>query len=262
MRYLFGSNDDCPFRKISSNLAIMDKDFILEQIKSIASQNGGQPLGVGAFEKATGIKPSDWSGRYWARWGDAILEAGFQPNKMNASYDETFLLEKFVSLIRELQKFPVRNEVKLKCRSDKSFPSYNVFTNRWGKKSDCAKIIKSYCERKGGLEDVIKICLPHIKSEANFSDDNEQNIPSLGYVYLLKSGKYYKIGYSNNPDRRLYEIGIQLPEKVDHIHSIETDDPSGIEAYWHTRFREKRLHGEWFDLKPSDIRIFRRRKFM
>ena len=55
---------------------------------------------------------------------------------------------------------------------------------------------------------------------------------------------------------------LQLPEKIHPIHSIETDDPSGIEAYWHKRFREKRLEGEWFDLNANDIRIFRRRKFM
>ena len=91
----------------------MDKDFILEQIKSIAAQNGGQPLGIGAFEKATGIKPSDWLGRYWARWGDAILEAGLQPNTLTPAYEEAFLLEKFVSLIRELNKYPVKNEIKL-----------------------------------------------------------------------------------------------------------------------------------------------------
>jgi hypothetical protein len=55
-----------------------------------------------------------------------------------------------------------------------------------------------------------------------------------GFVYLLKSGRHYKIGKTNAMGRRKYELAIQLPEKLRAIHSIKTDDPDGIEQYWHT----------------------------
>jgi len=42
------------------------------------------------------------------------------------------------------------------------------------------------------------------------------------------------------------------------IHSIKTDDPSGVETYWHKRFDTKRLNGEWFDLNSADIKAFKR----
>ena len=79
----------------------------------------------------------------------------------------------------------------------------------------------------------------------------------LGEVYLFKSGRYYKIGKTNDTVRRGKELRIQLPEKCILIHSIKTDDPSGIETYWHGRFEEKRLNGEWFNLSPTDIKAFK-----
>ena len=81
-----------------------------------------------------------------------------------------------------------------------------------------------------------------------------------GFVYLMKSGRHYKIGRTNSLGRRQWELGIKISIPPKTIHSIETDDPVGVEGYWHRRFEGKRGEGEWSDLTPVDVAAFKRWK--
>lgn len=240
----------------------MYKHHILEEIQRTAEANGGVALGKRRFLTETGIRESDWIGRFWTKWSDAIREAGYEPNTKQMSYDGNWLLEKLASLVRELGHYPVVAELRMKARSDPDFPSHNTFY-RFGRKAQIASVLLSWCEVSPGWEDVQAICAPlAVSDEADEAPVEDEAAPPVGYVYLLKSGKYYKIGRSNAPGRREYELAIQLPERVVTVHTIKTDDPVGIERYWHQRFAERRKNGEWFELRREDVSAFRRRKFM
>lgn len=241
----------------------MDKKHIIDEIKRTACENNGIPLGIGKFASITGIKRSDWCGKYWTKWGDALEEAGYEPNKMKSAYNGNVLIEHVISLIREIRKFPTPDELRLKAYNTKEFPSYNAF-RRLGKKSEMIEKVLSYCESNSGHEDVVEICEEAFgSSEKEGREVNSKEAePRFGFVYLMKSGRYYKIGKSDCVEKRNYEIGIKLPEKSTIIHKIKTDDPFGIEEYWHKRFKDKRKRGEWFELSTSDVKAFRRRTFM
>lgn len=241
----------------------MDKNYILKEIDRTAKENNGMPLGREKFAKETGIRTQDWWGKYWARWSDAVIEAGYSPNKMQSPYDENWLIEQMILFIREIGRFPTVGEYRLKAFNTKGFPAHNTIRERLGKQSELASKIINYCETHPEYSDVIELCKNtlSIRSKESLVGFKEFD-GELGFVYLMKSGRFYKIGNSKNVERRNYEIGIKLPEELEMIHKIRTDDPVGIEAYWHSRFKDKRKQGEWFDLSKEDESAFKRRKFM
>lgn len=124
-------------------------------------------------------------------------------------------------------------------------------------------MVIDYCRDKPALESVSAICRQITTTSAVEEPDSEDTgEETFGYVYLIKAGKRYKIGKANSVDRRFSRLRIQLPERAELVHQITTDDPFGIEAYWHGRFHDKRSNGEWFSLTKQDIKAFKRRKFM
>jgi Meiotically up-regulated gene 113 len=240
---------------------MIDKAHILAEIRRTATANAGNPLGRQRFQSETGIKESDWLGRHWVRWGDAVSEAGFAPNKVSQAFDEDLLLEKLASFALELGHFPVAAELRMKASQDKGFPSHTIWHNRFGTLLETKSRLFKYIGNKTEFAGLLAFCEPQKLEEAFFSEVQASSSKSqLGYVYLLKFRSDYKIGTSGDPDRRYGEVATQMPEAMTKVHTIKTDDPFGVEKYWHQRFDDKRLKGEWFRLTLDDVRAFKRWK--
>ena len=143
------------------------------------------PWSRGFFQE-TGINYHEWIGKIWARWGDALREAGFEPNKLQTAYNDDILIEKFIGLARELRPFPVYAEIRMKARNEDGFPAHNTFARLGSKEQLVAKIL-AYCKNRAGYEDVIALCSPiaeYEQSQSTGSPVSPATATKEGYVYL------------------------------------------------------------------------------
>ena len=209
-----------------------------------------------AFLRETGISES-WIDRHWLRWSEAVEEAGLTPGTMTTAYTDEHLLDALARLVRELGHYPVANEFRRKDRETPGFPNRKAF-DRFGGKAAAIHRVAEFCRERPEFADVVAVLgdVPQTESPSSGA------ATILGYVYLAKPGRHYKIGQTNDLVRRTNEIRIHLPERLELVHQISTDDPGGIERYWHQRFAHLRVNGEWFTLGADEVAIFKRRKFM
>lgn len=232
------------------------REKILSEIRRLAMTNGGKPLGVRLFERETGIREGAWRGVYWARWGDAVREAGFEPNAKQGKLAEKFFLTKLADACRHYKKFPTAMELRMYQKKDAEFPNVKSITRHFGSLTHVPGRLMEWVN-DNGKADLIEILGAEKLSARSVVPTSTKE----GIVYLIQSGSHYKIGRSDDLERRVKEIRIALPEAASLIHTIRTDDPAGIEAYWHRRFAVHRANGEWFKLERSDVAAFKRRKY-
>ncbi|PIR17038.1 MAG: hypothetical protein COV46_05880 [Deltaproteobacteria bacterium CG11_big_fil_rev_8_21_14_0_20_49_13] len=244
------------------------KEHIIHEIKRTAGENGGKPLGKGLFWKQTGIRESDWLGKYWVRWSAAVSEAGYKPNQFNQRYEDKFVIEQLAFFIKEIGHWPIYAEFCMKGRTLKTFPEYQSFRKKGSKEERALKVIE-HCQKHSGFDDVIKICE---SISASFDEKDQAPIGEikeevLGYVYMtkvsLKNATSYKIGFSTSPYKRISQLNTRSPVEEVLIHEIETNDPSRSEQYWHKKHSDKRQpRTEYFNLRSTDIQLFKKYKSM
>jgi hypothetical protein len=158
--------------------------------------------------------------------------------------------ERIAALLMVINSHYIRSSrlVDLKHNPDfATFASHWLWANRDGW-AWCPKRIVDLLEREYPKPE-----FPMIRDgRSHWETKNER-----GGVYLIKSGRYYKIGMSSQFNQRINQINSYLPEPVEVIHKIYTYNPSKIERYWHDRFASKRQNGEWFLLTDEDVAEFK-----
>jgi hypothetical protein len=232
------------------------RERILTEIKRLAAANAGKAPGRQAFEAETGIRYHEWYGVYWARWGDALAEAGLSPNVMQKRLDRDAMLREIAQAARHLGKVPTHGELRIFGRGKPGFPSHTTISTALAGVV-LAEALREWIAANPDFADIASV-LPDAPA---VPASRPSRRPADGSVYLIQSGAHHKIGRSDELERRVKEIRIALPDKAELVHVIATDDPAGIEAYWHRRFADRRANGEWFKLTVADVAAFKRRRF-
>jgi hypothetical protein len=234
------------------------REQILNEIRKFALANDGRVPGVRIFERETGIREGAWRGVYWARWSDAVKEAGLEPNVKQGKIEEEVLLTKIAEACRHFGKFPTAMELRMFQKQDDNFPHVKSITRHFGSLTHVPDQLAKWAKARGNYPDLVAMLGEH---SGTLEKSPLPSSTKEGLVYLIRSGAHFKIGRSDELERRVKEIRIALPEAAELVHSIRTDDPAGIEAYWHRRFAAQRANGEWFKLALSDVAAFKRRKY-
>lgn len=235
---------------------MVTRDEVLEEIRRTGAENGGRPLGVRKFTEITGITAWAW-GRFWATWGEAVRDAGFQPNTLNKALHRETVMRQYIEMTRELGRIPTHGELRLRRESDSTFPDVRTLSRRGGR-MELLTEAGEFCREHAEFAELVPVYEEAGGRELSETEQS-QHKTVLGFVYLARGRRgEYKIGRTNLVDRRIPEVGATGPVELQLVHAIKTDDSAGVEAYWHRRFEDQRMRGEWFRLSAADVNAFKR----
>jgi len=170
--------------------------------------------------------------------------------------DDEAIFRALVEVMKYLGKFPTVSEYQLFRRDNDGLPSDPVIYRSRSRRLEVLAGFRDWLSAHPECNDVAQYVPENLRSEPAVAGKATD-----GFVYLIKSGAHFKVGRSDEIERRGKEIRIALPDKASLVHTIRTDDPSGIESYWHRRFADRRANGEWFKLSLSDVAAFKKRRF-
>lgn len=247
----------------------MEKAEIIACIQALAKTNGGVPVGRSRLLKEAGITEGQYS--KFGTLGELQAEAGYSPNSLNSALDEEDILRQLVDLCSLQGEFPTIQKMRAaREKFPQRFPSHNTYKRLGGTQAAKACAVVAWLSGKDILTNeesiALKICRPLAIKFEKETEVPDAHFEACGYVYLFKDTTAYKIGSSIDPASRRLTLQTGNPRDIRLIHQIITDDPRGIEDYWHRRFNARRRimagGSEWFDLRREDVAVFRSRTRM
>jgi hypothetical protein len=197
------------------------------------------------------------AGELWRSWSDVLADAGFAANTWTKALPEEAIFAAVSQLALRMGKFPNSTDLQFERANNSAFPDQKTIS-RNRTMAELAVGVRAYADAQSYAV-VVGLCDEYLAAiPAKEAAVPTPNVAPVGHVYMIQYGKDYKIGRTGSVNRRSREVQIELPDATTLIHTILTDDPVGVEAYWHRRFQEYRGNGEWFRLPVSAVAAFKK----
>lgn len=85
-----------------------------------------------------------------------------------------------------------------------------------------------------------------------YKEEKRDGYSGIGYVYVIQADKFYKIGISKTPKRRIKQY-TEMPYEIKEILFERINGYQELEYFLHNHFENKRIRGEWFSLNSDDL---------
>lgn len=230
----------------------MTREQILDAYKAFAARTKGAPPGKRQFLKAyPELNDHVFRSGFWRSWKAFQLDAGIAPNAKVQRLPDRPILEGLARLTRKLGRVPTTDDIAFARKSDNTIPSEATVRKRAPTDAARAALLQEFCASSAEWADVLGLIKPALQVAA--ARPNTQH----AVVYLMQHGKRFKVGKSVDLDERLRNAKTWITD-ARYLWYIETDDPFGVEKYWHGRFKAKSLGGEWFRLSNDDVAAFKK----
>jgi hypothetical protein len=252
------------FNIIPETSNTMNKQEILEAYKVAVKENDGKVLGIDKFTEICGINEHELT-KHWIKMSNLQAAAGVATPVFGESLDMTVVINTWCSIISYFKHYPTQRELDNYLNNNSSIGlSLSTLTKKLGNTKNTINQIIAYCMANNIHLDVVASCEAKLQTLPDNQNDDVGGRDNLkhGWVYLIHlRSKQYKIGKTDNLNRRLDEHSHILPD-IKYAHNIETDDPSGVEAYWKQRWKDKlvdkSMSEEVFNLTSDDVAAFKR----
>jgi hypothetical protein len=97
--------------------------------------------------------------------------------------------------------------------------------------------------------------MPTLKIYRSGQEVPEDRYMKAGFLYVIKPthANVYKIGETDNLDRRLIQIKRKFNFDLEYVYTHKTRDCAALEDHLHLRYSKYHIGGDWFALTDEAL---------
>jgi hypothetical protein len=80
-----------------------------------------------------------------------------------------------------------------------------------------------------------------------------KEIMRISYIYLVRLGKFTKIGHAKNPVLRFQQLQCGCPFRYEDFKYFQVVDAPELETVLHTHFMDEKISGEWYEISEKEV---------